>query len=259
MSVINTVKWFDNADNTAELSKYVLPLFEGAHEKMGRGILVHLSSHGMFRNWKDGKSNIKKLKEQGFYQKAAKEINFLKKEWNGPDVPVIILPVDEQNRRLRAEFGSKSGLAFPDKIFLFLSPDNSNSSIAALITHEYNHICRLNKMNKDESDITLLDTLILEGLAEAAVNERFGKKETAKWTAYYNNKQLDQFFERWIKPNIDVRQEEGSLIQRLLYGRGPYPQMMGYAVGYRIVKDYMERSNKKIKQLLTLSSEKFLH
>lgn len=225
---------------------------------MGRGILAHLHNHGMFRDWKDGIRNMKKLKDQGIYQKAAKELVFLKKEWDGPDVPVIILPVDDHNRRIRVEFGTKGGLAFPDKIFLFLSPDNSKSSIAALITHEYNHVCRLKKLNKEEPDITLVDTLILEGLAEAAVNERFGEKETAKWTAYYNDKQLDLFFNRWMKPNIGIRQDEGSLIQRLLYGRGPYPQMMGYAVGYRLVKDYMAKTNKKIKQIMGVPSETFL-
>jgi uncharacterized protein YjaZ len=257
--VINTFKWFEKTNNMDEISIYLLPYFEGADKKMARHLLAHLNHHGMFRHWKDGKNNIKELKEKKIYQHVAKEIAALQKEWGGSDVPVIILPVDDRSRRLRMEFGSKGGLAFPDKIFLFLSPENSKTSIAALLTHEYNHICRLKHINKADPDVTLLDTLVLEGLAEAAVNERFGDKETAKWTSYYNDKQLDFFFTRWIKPNLDVRQEEGSSVQRLLYGFGPYPQMMGYCVGYRMVKDYMAKTNKNVKQLLPVASEEFLN
>ncbi|MDI5790224.1 DUF2268 domain-containing putative Zn-dependent protease [Bacillus licheniformis] len=75
---------------------------------------------------------------------------------------------------MRVEFGSKSGLAFSDKLFCFIGR-SSRSSISAIMTHEYNHVCRLENMPKEEKKMTLLDTIILEGLAEYAVSNGWEK------------------------------------------------------------------------------------
>ena len=155
-----------------------------------------LQNHGMFRHLKDGVRTSKRLKEKGCYSHIQKEEAYLKEKWNGPDVPIVVLPVDERNRKIRQEFGSKSGLAFRDKMFLFLSSDSSNSAVSALMTHEYNHVCRLEHVTKDEKDETFLDTIMMEGLAEYAVYERFGSSLTAEWTSYYTPEQLDFLFEK---------------------------------------------------------------
>lgn len=90
----------------------------------------------------------------------------------------------------------KSGLAFKDKLFLFLSDQNSDNEIRALLVHEYNHVCRLAKNGKQEENYVLLDSIILEGLAENAVRELVGEEYLAKWTSYYTEGQLNQMWKK---------------------------------------------------------------
>ncbi|MBY8912501.1 DUF2268 domain-containing protein [Bacillus sp. YC2] len=257
MSVKQTYKWIKNAASIDELAVHILPLFSGAKQKDWKPILGTLQNHGMFRNMKDGSFTINQLKEKGCFSHVQKEEKNLKEKWNGPDVPIIVLPVDERNRRLRLEFGSKSGLAFRDKMFLFLSSDSSNSAVSAIMTHEYNHVCRLEHVTKDENDITLLDTIMMEGLAEYAVYERFGSSLTAEWTSYYTPEQLQFLFEKRIKPNLRLTRDSRQFSQ-LLFGKGYVPSMLGYAVGFNIVKKYLTDNNKTVEEALSIPSKTFL-
>ncbi len=172
-------------------------------------------------------------------------------------MPIVVLPVDERNRKIRQEFGSKSGLAFRDKMFLFLSSDSSNSAVSALMTHEYNHVCRLEHVTKDEKDETFLDTIMMEGLAEYAVYERFGSSLTAEWTSYYTPEQLDFLFEKRVKPNLRLTRDI-RMFSQLLYGKGYFPSMLGYAVGFNIVKKYLTDHQKTVKEALAIPSKTFL-
>ncbi|MCY8132193.1 DUF2268 domain-containing putative Zn-dependent protease, partial [Bacillus spizizenii] len=143
MSVEQTYSWLGKAASIDDLAHYIVPLFSGVEIKNWKGILGHLQYHGMFKNIKEGIQTASKLKERGFYEHIQKEEQYLKNKWHGPDVPIVTLPVDERNKRIRLEFGSKSGLAFQDKMFLFLSSHLDFASVSALMTHEYHHVCRL--------------------------------------------------------------------------------------------------------------------
>lgn len=68
------------------------------------------------------------------------------------------------------------------------------------MTHEYHHVCRLGHLTKEEKDVTLLDTIIMEGLAEYAVYERFGRSQTAEWTTWYTPEQLQALYEKRLRP-----------------------------------------------------------
>lgn len=59
--------------------------------------------------------------------------------------------------------------------------------------------------------MTLLDTIILEGIAEYAVFERLGEAETAAWTSYYSEKQLCHFQDRFVKPHFELRRHDNRL------------------------------------------------
>ncbi|WHM03016.1 DUF2268 domain-containing protein [Bacillus velezensis] len=257
MSVKQTYQWMEKAASVNDLAPHLLPLFSGADKKEWKPILGMLQNHGMFRHLKDGVRTSKRLKEKGCYSHIQKEEAYLKEKWNGPDVPIVVLPVDERNRKIRQEFGSKSGLAFRDKMFLFLSSDSSNSAVSALMTHEYNHVCRLEHVTKDEKDETFLDTIMMEGLAEYAVYERFGSSLTAEWTSYYTPEQLDFLFEKRVKPNHRLTRDS-RMFSQLLYGKGYFPSMLGYAVGFNIVKKYLTDHQKTVKEALAIPSKTFL-
>lgn len=100
----------------------------------------------------------------------------------------------------------------------------------------------------------MLDTIILEGLAENAVRERLGEELLATWTSYYSNEKLGQMWNNLVFPNRSVK-KSNSKHQNILYGLRFYPKMLGYSVGYYLVKNYMEANNKTSKDLLNIKTE----
>ncbi|OAO79092.1 hypothetical protein A0O32_1837 [Anoxybacillus flavithermus] len=236
MGVVNTKDWFVD---------------DRWREKINEDVHRHLFAHGMAR--RNQQEIMKQLAEKNVWAFVAKKFAELKKGWNGPDVPIYIFPADATNRSLQHEFGGKSGVAFFDQLFLFLLPHVSNEHIYALLIHEYNHVCRLHVDPKDERDYTLLDRIVMEGLAEHAVRERLGSEYVAKWTTYYTKEQLEQFTKKWLVPNLSLRPDDARY-RALLYGSMLYPRMLGYAVGYEVVRRALAK--KTMTKLLTMTSEK---
>ena len=257
MSIIGTDKWLMNLyDQPLKLAHKLKPFFEEG--TTSEDIYQHLMMNGMYRPVRSGIGTVEKMKEKGVWDMVKTEQFRLKKSWNGPDIPILIFPSDRTNRQLVKELNGKSGLAFKDKLFLFISDQNDENEIKALLTHEYNHVCRLTKYNKSEFDYSLLDSIILEGLAENAVRERFGKQYLAPYESYYTEKQLEQMWDTLINPNQEIKKHEHKHSQ-LLYGLGPYPRMVGYCVGYYLVKRKLENSKKKTIELLGVPSEKIIN
>ncbi|SFA45797.1 Uncharacterized protein YjaZ [Anoxybacillus pushchinoensis] len=235
MGVVNTKHWFER---------------DLWREKIKEDVQRHLFTYGMAR--RNQGEIMKQLEQKNVWAFVAKKFAELKKEWNGPDVPIYILPADATNRTLQHEFGGKSGVAFRDQLFLFLLPHLSNEHIYALLIHEYHHVCRLHVDPKDEREYTLIDRIVMEGLAEHAVYERLGSEYVAKWTTYYTEEQLKKFTKKWIVPNMSLRPDDARY-RAILYGLSFYPRMLGYAVGYEIVK--RASTKKKMIELFAMPSE----
>ncbi|EMI10168.1 DUF2268 domain-containing protein [Anoxybacillus gonensis] len=235
MGVVNTKDWFVD---------------DRWRKKIKEDVQRHLFAHGMAR--RNQHDTMKQLAQKNVWAFVAKKFTELQKEWDGPDVPVFIFPADATNRSLQHEFGGKSGVAFRDQLFLFLLPHVSNEHIYALLIHEYNHVCRLHADPKDERDYTLLDRIVMEGLAEHAVKERLGSEYVATWTTYYTEEQLKQWMKKWMIPNLSTRPDDARY-RALLYGSAFYPRMLGYAVGYEVVKRALEK--KTMMELLSMKSE----
>jgi uncharacterized protein YjaZ len=250
MPVLRTDEWLmKTGENPVALCKKLVPYFNdaSAHE-----IFLHLTRHGMYRSANGLKEIVEKMKEKNIWEYVNKKYSELRKRWNGPDIPIFIFPADWKNRRIQREFNGKSGLAFKDKLFLFLLPHHQKEEIQAVLTHEYNHVCRLNKYTKEEEQYTLLDSIILEGLAENAVGEVVGGEYQASWTNYYPEERAYEFWKRFLYENRNVKKEH-PLHQQLLYGSMFYPKMLGYFVGYHIVKSYLRKSS--IYEAMACSSE----
>ncbi|UJL46678.1 DUF2268 domain-containing protein [Virgibacillus sp. NKC19-16] len=256
MGVIRTDKWLlDLYDEPVELCEKLVDYFDNV---LASEIYEYLTMHGMYRSpFKNAEDFLKKLKNNNVWKTVHKEKRQLQEKWDGPDIPIFLFPSDTNNQKLMRDSNGKSGLAFSDKLFLFISEDNEEDEIRALFTHEYHHVCRLSNYQKNMKDFVLLDTIILEGLAENAVRERLGKKLTADWTSYYTDQQLEKMQNRLVIPNKTIQQTDPRH-QRILYGLGLYPKMAGYSVGYYIVKKYMEENKKTAKDLLHKSTEEFI-
>ncbi|MFS0690073.1 DUF2268 domain-containing protein [Sporosarcina sp. 179-K 8C2 HS] len=251
MAVIRTDKWIaESQGDPVKVCKYLIKHFPTAS---AAEIHHHLTMFGMYMSAKQGRELGKKLYAKNVWEIAAKEMELLRSEWNGPSVPIFIFPSDIANKDLMLEFNGKSGLSYTDKLFLFICPTNTETEIRALLTHEYNHVCRLNKYPKREREYTLLDTVILEGLAEMAVEERFGKASTSLWTSLYSDKQLARLWKEFVYPNRN-HAKESDVHQEVLYGLGQYPHMAGYTVGYYLVRSFLEGTDFHSEDLLARPS-----
>lgn len=253
MPVINTNQWLKKwYHQPIAICERLTAYFKHATANQ---IYEYLRLHGMYHPHRHGQEQVANLQNNKVWEIVEKDFQALRKLWNGPDVPVFIFPVDSSDRKIQRDMNGKSGLAFKDKLFLFLSEQNTDMEIQALLTHEYNHVCRLTKYSKKEADYVLLDAVILEGLAETAVNERIGEKYLAKWTSYYTEAELDKMWDTLIKPNRNIANSDRRY-QPFLYGtRQGLPNMLGYCVGYHLVKKYKEKSGLLVKDMLPLKTE----
>lgn len=214
----------------------------------------HLIQNGLFLPNPSDQKVISQLCSAKHWEVAAATLAQLKQEWNGSAVHVLIFPANMENEQLQNDFQGRSGLAYQDKILLFISAHTSEAALQALIIHEYNHVCRLNFLNKKEQDITLLDAMVMEGLAEAAVAERLGKKYLTPWTSMYSLKYAQACWKKWIKPNIDIK-KPNFRHQCLMYGGEQIPKWLGYNIGFHLVQSYMENTGSDTQHLLHLSSK----
>ncbi|MFZ3579860.1 DUF2268 domain-containing protein [Virgibacillus sp. DJP39] len=253
MSIVRTDKWLLNShDKPVEICGRIKEQFDGAtaHE-----IYDHLKRFGMYRlPFNNGHDRIKKLQKNNSWQIVNDEQRILQKLWDGPNVPIYIFPSDSSNKKMKREQNGKSGLAFEDKLFLFISEDTKEKELRALFTHEYNHVCRLSNYHKHERNYVLLDTIILEGLAENAVRDRFGEDLLATWTSYHSIEKLQKLWSNLIFPHRNTPKSSFKH-QELLYGSQLHPNMTGYSVGYYLVNKFMQENNITFKELIIMETE----
>ncbi|KAB2337712.1 DUF2268 domain-containing protein [Cytobacillus depressus] len=201
--------------------------------------------------------NFKQIKTKNYWEKTERIFQKYKKAWKGPDIPIYIFPIAAVNSIFQRRNFKKSGVAFKDKLFLFISPFEDEKELEALFVHEYHHTCRIHRQNKQLSEATLLDSMILEGLAEHTVADCCGKKYLADWCEYYSKKEILFFWEKFLKQKGSTKKLD-KLHDEILYGNGRFPKMVGYAAGFVIVSIYRDEKDYSLKDSFDLPSERFI-
>ncbi len=253
--MIRTDNWLDkDFDDPIKICQHVKTSFS---EDDSQKIYEYLMRYGMYKPNRRSYANFGNMKKQGIWEKTDELFNKYRRKWNGPNVPIYIFPIAIMNQLFSARQDVKSGIAFNDKLFLFLSPLEDEKEIEALLVHEYHHTCRINKQNKSMEEFTLLDSLIMEGLAENAVEECCGPSYRAKWCTYYTRKEILNYWERYIQEKLQIKKTDKEH-DEILYGGRNIPKMLGYAAGYEIVTIYTEDNNLSMKQSLLLPAEGFV-
>ncbi|WP_186578655.1 DUF2268 domain-containing protein [Aquibacillus kalidii] len=237
-----------------EICEPLLPYFNDVN---AYDIHQHLLSHGLFIPDPLDKQIIKKMIKDNQWKSANKVITQLSKLWGGPDVPVFIFPSDHTNKTLRTEFKGRSGLSYHDKVFLFITDTTTKKELQALITHEYNHVTRLNEVNIQEEKLNLLDALVLEGMAELAVKNELGPDHLSNWTSMYSNEFAHKAWNKWIKPNLALK-KTNLIHEKIMYGSKVIPKWLGYNVGYHLVSSYNQTHQTSMYDLIRLSSQEIL-
>jgi len=156
----------------------------------------------------------------------------------------------------------------PGFIVLVLSPtEYVLKSIEALVVHEFHHNIRnaIEPWPKD-MNISVGEYLLVEGLAEAFAAELYGEESIGPQTIGLADDELEKA-KQTILPHIKERGFQTA--QSYLFGdafadtfgypKTGLPHGAGYAVGYRLVKDYFAKTGKNIFTATQESSEQILN
>jgi len=243
-----------NFDNPKKICERLTDHFPG--EVNPQKIYRYLLDFGMYKPNQKSRKTYEEMKSRKLWEKIEKIYLKYKSKWKGPDIPIFIFPMDASNGRLMKEGKGKSGVSFKDKLFLFLTPIEDPKEIEALFVHEYHHVCRMNGLIKDPSEYTLLDSIILEGLAEHAVAENCGEEYTGDWSRRYSTEELAEFWKKDLSEKLSITRKD-KLHDQILFGMGSRPRLLGYAMGYEIVKQYKHRKNFTEKASFKIPSDKF--
>lgn len=260
MGVIRTDIWLEeHFSDPIEICKKILQ--EKGEENLS-SFYRYLSDFGMYKPNRQAKTAYEELKQNNVWTTVEDLYRNYQKKWRGPDVPIYIFPMAHRFRpfvrSMRNTNNEKSGLSFSDKLLLFLTPELEKKEIEALLVHEYHHIFRIKLGNKDIKDYTLLDSIVLEGLAENVVEENCGKEYLAKWCQLYSKEQIRKFWKQYLLENLTLKKDEPRHDQ-LLFGKGRVPDMLGYACGYAMVSAYKQNHPLTPAETFTIKSDSFLN
>ncbi|MDQ0268747.1 DUF2268 domain-containing protein [Cytobacillus purgationiresistens] len=255
MGVIRTDQWLkESFDKPEELIK---PLLTDFNEDDSHKLYAFLETFGMYSPNRRSKKIFDQLVEKDSWETVERLHKKYKKKWQGPDVPIYIFPIAAGGIFSDWHGGMKSGLSFSDKIFLFLPVLQDEKELEALFVHEYHHVCRINKQQKTINQFNLLDSIVLEGLAEYAVEMNCGKQYRSKWCTKFTRDEIEEYWNRYVKDHLDVKKNK-RVHDQVLFGGKRYPRMLGYSVGYEIISIFREREVLTIKNSFILEAEKFL-
>lgn len=255
MGIIRTDQWLErDFEYPVRICEKLKPNFKG---QTANKIYNELKNFGMYRPSRAARNSLNRMLEQKAWDKVEKLFNKYKKKWNGPDIPVFLFPVAQSGGFFLREAKSKAGVSFPDKMFLFLSQYEDSKEVEALFVHEYHHVCRLKMLNKRIEDYTLLDSIIIEGLAEYAVLKNCGPEYLAVWCRMYKEKELIFYWDKYLKKQLDTKKHE-RVHDELLYGEGRLPNLLGYAIGYNIVEHFYKTNNYSTKLSFSNPAKNYL-
>ena len=154
-----------------------------------------------------------------------------------------------------ARLGSYTGVGnTPGWIMLLAWPTAYNlPRLSAIVVHEFNHNVRF--AFEPMWPMTLGQYIVAEGLAEAFAAELCGEDMLGRWTTTLRSAELQAVLPRFREA---INEPDFNLIRGYIFGdwsaekfghaRLGLPDFAGYAVGYHVVRMYLERSGKSAAQ-----------
>lgn len=235
------------------------PVAEHFKEYTSVQLHKYFLENGLFYPDANISNDIEELEEKQVWKLLQNHYLKLKKAWDGARADIFIFPVEKRNEMIMEQLNGKMGISFHNVIVLFIANELSKEEIFALLTHEYNHVCRLSNLKKQFHELTLLDSMLIEGMAEISVEKTLGKRFLAPWVSIYKKKDLQPFWQR-VKRLLNLQGKDKH--NPILYGETGYrgfPKWFGYSTGYFIVQEYLERNKQtSISELLKMESEDIL-
>ncbi|MBM7540973.1 DUF2268 domain-containing protein [Amphibacillus cookii] len=219
-----------------------------------------LQSYGLFQENELNNNHIEQFVSSNIWDDIETDFTVLQYNWQGPEVALFLLPSDCNNQQLMDTFHGVSGLSYADKLFLFIHKDSSHQQIQALLTHEYSHVYRLKRLYKRDDQLTLGDSIILEGIAEKIVRLNADEDSTYNTALKYSDDQLSNAQLLWqqvVKKNLNLPNHH-PFHDRIMYGGGEIPHSTGYLVGYALVNRWCQLHQPTIIDLLNIPANHIL-
>lgn len=211
-----------------------------------------LLSRGLFEPYESEtlEGILKRLEAKQVWATIQKEYDRLKELWKGPDVSIFIYPLTKHRPIVEGEEVIKNGVSYNNLIILFVSIELETEELRALFAHEYHHICRLSYLNKSPNEIELLDSLLIEGMAECAVEELYGEDLLSPWTKGYSQEEGMKLWKDHFVKASKLKGVDNHF--SYLYGNEVegLPKWIGYCLGYKIVRSYIENRGFSNQELL---------
>ncbi|MFC4402645.1 DUF2268 domain-containing protein [Gracilibacillus xinjiangensis] len=264
MTVQPTSKWlqnyldspFSNMTDKMKQHRDILckPIEAYFDEVNALSIQNHLLHHGLFPPSPSDEHIINKWLQRKYDQLVEKLYKKYRKAWSGPSANIFIFPSNYHSKELNERFSGCTGLSYPKKLFLFINHQAKAKQVAALFLHEYSHTCRLNFFKKSEADYTLLDAIILEGVAEYVVRSILGEEFGNQWIKHYSYDEAKWYIEKWVYPNLTVTRNQPKH-DLIMYGNmHGIPQNLGYHIGYYLIQQFTKDKTFSIKEILYIDN-----
>ncbi|GGK09253.1 hypothetical protein GCM10007063_34630 [Lentibacillus kapialis] len=190
-----------------------------------------------------------------------KELELLQKQFpSNRSIQFELFILDENDDFVKKKLGGVSAFTDWDSrmCFAVLPENNIRTTLKSVITHEYHHHWRISALDMDEESQTLLDRLILEGLAEHFVRIKLGDVYLGPYKDALTEYQAKALWESTYKEHLF---DKGQITDLYMFGNEEegLPFWGGYSLGYYLVKWYLERNEDiSIEELTLLPSDKFI-
>jgi uncharacterized protein YjaZ len=126
------------------------------------------------------------------------------------------------------------------------------------IVHEFNHSVRMQYFTTKNKEWTILDCIVLEGLADNFVRQITGFIPT--WARPFP-KNIEQKIFKQIEEKIHQKVTYYDFHEKIgiMFGNKEFPQWSGYRIGYSIVNNFLlENSKTTFQELIKLDANEIL-
>lgn len=127
---------------------------------------------------------------------------------------------------------------WPDTILIFINPTSlqCDKALNETVGHEFNHSVFL----RDKQCVTLSESIIFEGLAEHFREQVIGGDQ-APWTDIFELNQTKVIFSKMKSANL-LQSTDPEIRRGVFFGDEKHIRWTGYAIGYYIVKSFLENN-----------------
>jgi len=177
-------------------------------------------------------------------------------------VNVFIFPYSKtaRNRKVSNDLrGVTAYTPWARNFLLFLHPQRGwKKYFDMTITHEYNHSVRMQYFNPYSKERTILDHIILEGMADNFVKRITGIIPT--WAKPFSNKVEKKILAK-IKGKVLRKDSYYNFHEKMgiMFGNRKFPHWTGYRIGYSIVNSFLLKNPEiSFEKLVKMGSLKIL-